>query len=341
MNKKPFNPHETGIKNGNYFGFPNNPDSCDILLLGIPWDVTVSYRKGTSLGPESIIEASVQLDFFDYEIKNAWETSIASLPISNEVRKQNEKLRKLAEEIIVNLEQGLPLNQRLNKNQETINLNCAKLNKTIKEICLTQLSKNIIVGIVGGDHSVPLGLIEALCEYHNNFGILHIDAHSDLREKYEGFDYSHASIMFNALKNKHITKLVQVAVRDVSAPEIFLSETDKRISVFSDYLLKEDEFKGKNWNDQCLGIIGQLPDKVYISFDIDGLMPDLCPNTGTPVPGGLDFNKAMHLLHVLHRSGKSIIGFDLCEVSPGKDNDWDANVGARVLYKLCQISTKR
>lgn len=338
MNKNSFNPHDTGIKNGNYFGFPNNPDSCDVLLISVPWDVTVSYRHGTSLGPESIIEASVQLDFFDYEIKNAWETSIASLPISNEIKKQNSELRKLAEEIIQKLELGEPLDEKLINNQKHINAQCAKLNRSIKDICSAHLSDNKHIGIVGGDHSVPLGLIEALCEKHDSFGILHIDAHADLRDSYEGFEFSHASIMFNVLKHKNISKLVQVAIRDVSAPEVLLSETDKRISVFSDYHLKEAEYNGKTWNQQCLEIVEQLPEKVYISFDIDGLTPDLCPNTGTPVPGGLDFNKAMHLLHVLHRSGKTIVGFDLCEVAPGKDNEWDANVGARVLYKLCQIS---
>ena len=82
--------------------------------------------------------------------------------------------------------------------------------------------------------------------------------------------------------------------------------------------MKEAEYNGKTWNQQCLEIVEQLPEKVYISFDIDGLTPDLCPNTGTPVPGGLDFNKAMHLLHVLHRSGKTIVGFDLCEVAPAR-----------------------
>ena len=171
MNKNSFNPHDTGIKNGNYFGFPNNPDSCDVLLISVPWDVTVSYRHGTSLGPESIIEASVQLDFFDYEIKNAWETSIASLPISNEIKKQNSELRKLAEEIIQKLELGEPLDEKLINNQKHINAQCAKLNRSIKDICSAHLSDNKHIGIVGGDHSVPLGLIEALCEKHDSFGI--------------------------------------------------------------------------------------------------------------------------------------------------------------------------
>ena len=203
------------------------------------------------------------------------------------------------------------------------------------------LHQSSIVGVVGGDHSSPLGLIEALSEIHHSFGILHIDAHADLRLSYEGIQYSHASIMNNALKCSGVKKLVQVAVRDVSSPEIALAQEDSRIVMFSDNHLKENEFQGVSWHQQCLIIVNALPEKVYISFDIDGLMPDLCPNTGTPVAGGLSYNQAVYLLHVLKRSGRQIIGFDLCEVSPGAESDWDANVGARILYKLAVLAGKR
>ena len=83
-----------------------------------------------------------------------------------------------------------------------------------------------------------------------------------------------------------------------------------------------------------------LPQKVYISFAIDGLDPTLCPNTGTPVAGGFQFQEVFHLINLLAESNKEIIGFDLCEVSPAKDHDWNENVGARVLFKLCNLTYK-
>ena len=92
-------------------------------------------------------------------------------------------------------------------------------------------------------------------------------------------------------------------------------------------------FLGQTWKSQCDEIIGRLPQHVYISFDIDGLHPSLCPNTGTPVPGGLQLEEVNFLFKQLVMSGRKIIGFDLVEVSPG-GGDWDANVGARVLYSL-------
>jgi agmatinase len=195
------------------------------------------------------------------------------------------------------------------------------------------MGKNKLVGLVGGDHSVPLGYLEALGEKHNNFGILQIDAHHDLRKSYEGFHFSHASIFFNALKINSVSKLVQVGIRDYCDEEVEIVQNEPgRITVFYDQQIKENQFNGLTWKEQCDSIIQELPDEVYISFDIDGLDPKLCPGTGTPVPGGLDFFEINFLLKKLVESGRKIIGFDVCEVG---QHVWDANVGARILYKLC------
>ena len=195
-----------------------------------------------------------------------------------------------------------------------------------------------MVAVLGGDHSTPLGLMKALSKTHTSFTILQIDAHADLREKYEGFDFSHASVMFNALKIPQVEKLVQVGVRDYCDEENnLIKENPKRIKTFTDSHLKAQLFLGKTWASQVKSIISSLGEKVYISFDIDGLDPFLCPNTGTPVPGGLGFNQATFILQELQKSNKQIIGFDLCEVSPNidKKDGWDANVGMRILYQLC------
>ncbi len=200
------------------------------------------------------------------------------------------------------------------------------------------LEKGKIVGLVGGDHSTPLGLIQAVADIMGPIGVLHIDAHADLREAYEGFDHSHASIIYNVLKLKRIKNIVQVAVRDFSREEESLAERTDRIVCYTDYALAKTLFHGTSWQAICQKIIHSLPEKVYVSFDIDGLSPELCPHTGTPVPGGLSFNQAVHLLETLVGSGRKIVGFDLTEVAPGPDGEWDANVGARMLYKLCNLA---
>lgn len=206
------------------------------------------------------------------------------------------------------------------------------------------MNEGKIVGLVGGDHSTPLGYMKAIGERHGSFGILHIDAHADLREAYEGFTYSHASIMFNALKEiPSLTRLTQVGIRDYCDAEAGMIKSDSRIKTFFDADLATERFGGTSWKELCSRIISTLPDKVYVSFDIDGLSPDNCPSTGTPVPGGLSFNEAVFLLSELSNSGKTIVGFDLNEVAPNPDNEddqWDANVGARVLYKLCNFALK-
>ncbi|MDQ3535696.1 MAG: arginase family protein, partial [Bacteroidota bacterium] len=175
---------------------------------------------------------------------------------------------------------------------------------------------------------------EALCEKHEMFGILQIDAHADLRIAYEDFEFSHASIMYNALKNSNVSKLVQVGIRDISGSEAkMINDSQGRIITYYDIHLKVRKFEGKRWKSTCKDIIKNLPDKVYISFDIDGLDPKHCPHTGTPVPGGFEMEEIMYLLKMLVSQGKEIIGFDLCEVAPGED-EWDGNVGARILYRL-------
>ena len=96
--------------------------------------------------------------------------------------------------------------------------------------------------------------------------------------------------------------------------------------------------RGTSWAELCRRIVSALPDKVWVSFDIDGLDPKLCPHTGTPVPGGLELGEVAFLLHEIATADKTIVGFDLCEVAPNladESDEWDANVGARVLYKLC------
>jgi agmatinase len=195
-----------------------------------------------------------------------------------------------------------------------------------------------LVALLGGDHSTPLGFYKAIGEKFGEFGILQIDAHCDLREGYEGFVYSHASIMYNALNEvPNLKKLVQIGIRDYSQVEAdFIEQTGDRIVTYFDRDIRTRQYEGETFKQITEEIIRHLPDKVYISFDIDGLDPKLCPNTGTPVQGGFETEQVFYLFNKLRQSGKQIIGFDLCEVS-WSESGWDANVGARILFKLCNM----
>jgi agmatinase len=257
---------------------------------------------------------------------------------SEEIQDYNRKAKKLALPII---EQGgnVEGSPRLQFNLDKVNEYGGKVNRIVHETARDLLAKDKIVGVVGGDHSTPFGTIEAHTEaYETGFGILHLDAHCDLREAYEGFTWSHASIMYNVINHlPRVTKLIQVGIRDFSEGELsIIQNSHGRIITYFDEVLMAHKFEGVAWARIVDGIIKDLPEQVYLSFDIDGLDPTLCPNTGTPVPGGLSFQEITALLAGLVRSGRRIIGFDLTEVAPSSDenNEWDANVGARLLYKM-------
>lgn len=323
--------------NGNFFGFPYSPEEASTVIYPVAWDVTTSYGGGASRAPQAILEASPQLDFFDFDFPRAWENRIGTHP-GNALCRDNDTWRAKAEGIISAIESGTPP-ASLGKQTAQVNEACRRVNTRTKEDVSSLLDDGKKVVLLGGDHSTPLGYIEALAERQDGFGILHIDAHADLRDCYEGFEYSHASVMFNAMKLPPVKKLVQVGVRDVSPDEMSLiKNSGGRISLFDDCSCSRRLFDGEKWADICRDIVSQLPDKVYVSFDIDGLDPSLCPGTGTPVPGGLSFQQAAHLLLTLKTSGREIIGADLNEVCPSPAHgQWDANVGARVLYKLCSL----
>ena len=248
----------------------------------------------------------------------------------------------MAQPIIECLEEGgdVGKNAELRENLNKINDACANMVDAVKEQTINWLNKGKKVVLLGGDHSTPLGYYQALASKYDNFGILHLDAHMDLRIAYEGFTFSHASVMYNALQIPEISKIVQVGIRDFCEQEVeVVNESKGRVLVNTDADLKAESFEGKTWAQQCDAIIESLPQKVCISFDIDGMYPWYCPNTGTPVPGGFSFEQATYLFNKLAESGKEIIGFDLVEVAPGKD-DWDGNVGARMLFHMCGVLAK-
>jgi agmatinase len=331
-----FDPNGAPDGTGGVFGLPRSEKESALVLLPVPWEATVSYGGGASKGPAAILKASGQIDLFDGDVHRPYEPGIFMRPESREVRAWNKTAKAAAQKVIRAGERADT--PSLRRALKTANDLGDRLNDWVRRETQALLAAGKIVGVVGGDHSVPYGAFRAAAETHGSFGLLHFDAHADTRVAYDGFTWSHASIMYNAMENiPQISRIVQVGIRDYCEQEAeFLRALGGRAKVFFDRDLDARGFAGDPWTKTAGEIVEALPEKVWVTFDIDGLDPKLCPHTGTPVPGGLDLAQVNHVLGLVARSGREILGFDIVEVAPapGGRDEWDANVGMRLLYKL-------
>jgi agmatinase len=338
-----FDPNQAGNPNNNIFGLPFSEEEAAVVLLPVPWEVTVSFGAGTSRAADHIFKASLQVDLFDPDVKDGWKNGFFMKPIDRKVLLKSDYLRKEAELYINYISKGddVEANKFMCKSLKEINEGSLYLNAWVYEQTKALLASNKLVGLIGGDHSTSLGFLKAIAEKHGDFGVLQIDAHCDLRISYEDFKYSHASIMYNALTEiPEIERLVQVGVRDYSEDENqYISDHSERIVTYFDKDIKERQYEGDTWRKIVDEIVDQLPAKVYISFDIDGLDPKLSPNTGTPVAGGFEAEQVIYLFRKVIESGKKLIGFDLVEVGVG-EGGLDANIAARLIFKLCNLMIK-
>lgn len=329
---------EPGMHNGNFLGLDFSIEESSALVLPVPWDVTTSYRAGTVSGPEAVIEASYQIDLYSPVIPEFWRLAIGTLPLSKKWLGKSRLLRKKVDRYIRFLEQGgaVQKSKPMQALLKEVNQASETLNEWVYQETRKYVDQGKAIFILGGDHSVPFGAIKAYAEKYSDLSVLHFDAHADLRDKYEGFNDSHASIMRNVIEKTKIGRLVQVGIRDVSQLEVDYIKSDSRIKTYFDWDLKRRQYSGESWSKICQGIVEQLGSHVYISFDVDGLDPKLCPNTGTPVPGGLEFREATQLIEAVKDSGRKVVGGDLVEVAPSrmKQDQWDGNVGARMLVQI-------
>jgi agmatinase len=335
-----FNPNTASNPNNNIFGIPVTEQEARVVILPVPWEVTVSSSAGTARAPEHIFKASMQVDLHDVDFKETWRQGFFIRPSDKKILLKSDYLRKEAELYIDYISKGelIENNAFMSKSLKEINEGGIYMNKWVYDQTKGLLDAGKLVGLLGGDHSTSFGYFKAIAEKHGEYGILQIDAHCDLRQEYEKFKYSHASIMYNALTEiESITKLVQIGIRDWGPEEYEYIQANKgRLIAFFDKDIKERQFEGQTWKQITDEIVTHLPQKVHLSFDIDGLDPKLCPNSGTPVHGGFEADQIYYLLKNIIRSGRQLIGFDLVEVGVG-DTTWDANVGARVLFKLCNF----
>lgn len=344
-----FDPDAAATGDG-IFGLPYRRDEASVVLLPVPFDATTSYGGGCCGGPGAIRRASLQVDLQDHQFGPIYERGIFMEEESPEILALSRRARALAAPII---ERGGAEASDAATIREVDDA-ALQVERFVYEATRRVLQEGRLPGLVGGDHSIPLGAVKACAERFGQetgapggggagLGVVQIDAHMDLRPAFEGFRYSHASIMYNILAEiPDVTRLVQIGIRDYCRGEYELVQShSERISTQfdPDWHRRMDEERVP-FATLCQEAIDRLPQHVYVSFDIDGLDPSLCPHTGTPVPGGLSFNRACRLLEAIARSGRRVVGFDLVEVTPGPSEaepEWDANVGARLLYKLCAL----
>jgi agmatinase len=343
MDLSKFDPSCAGNPNNNIFGLPFSEEDAKVVLFPVPWEVTVSFGAGTSRAADQIFKASLQVDLYDPDVKDGWKKGFFMRPVDRKILLKSDYLRKEAELYIDYISKGgeVAANKFMCKSLKEINEGSLFLNEWVYQQTKALLGKGKLVGLIGGDHSTPLGYLKAIGEKYEEFGILQIDAHCDLRVAYEDFIYSHASVMYNALEEiPQLKKLVQVGIREYSQDENqFIEDNADRIVTFFDQDIKERQFEGDTWKNIVGEIVEKLPANVYISFDVDGLDPKLCPNTGTPVAGGFEAEQVIYLFKKVVESGRQVVGFDLNEVGVGETN-MDANIAARLLFKMCNLMVK-
>ncbi len=394
-------PHEDAASaDSGLFGFDTRPEDAELVLIGVPFEATVSYGRGAAQTPARMVRASHQVDLYDAFAQRSVGEEVAMAPLRTDWLELNRSACRAA----------------ARGDRDAVNAACARLQAELELEVKRWLRAGKKVGVLGGDHSVPLAAMRALMggaaegdgasadesagasvgaaegggasadesagasvgaagggaaagvapsdavgggavtvgaadaagggsassaeSTEDALGVLQIDAHHDLRIAYEGYRHSHASIMANLLAGAPApARLTAVGIRDYSAGERERAAGDDRVHTFYERDIRARLYRGACWHDICAEIAETLPRRVYVSFDIDGLDPALCPHTGTPVPGGLAFSEAVHLLETLLHSGRTLVGFDLCEVvpSPDDDDEWDLNVAARLLHKLAAL----
>jgi agmatinase len=327
-----FDPDAAAGDGSGIYGLPFTSEESRVVVVPVPFEATTSYGGGTSGGPAAVLEASRQVDLYDHETGRPYEAGIAMLDVPKTIVRWNREARTIARIVI---DKGGVVDKKTAAAAAKVNAFSERVNEWVYDKTRELLDAGKMPVVLGGDHAVPFGAIRAYAEKHPGMGILHLDAHADLRDAYEGFTWSHASIFHNVMTRLGaVGKLVQVGVRDLGQAEnAMIAASQGRIVTFFDADLAARKDDGVPFAKIADEIVAALPDIVYLSWDIDGLDPTLCPGTGTPVPGGLSWNEAIALLRSIRRSGKRIVGLDLCEVSPGA-SEWDANVGARLLYKM-------
>ena len=306
--------------------------------------MSLKVRNGSSYAPDAIIEASRTIDFFEPMAPNSWRKGIATAPIDYAIQDMSHRLRSDAERIVkVYDKQGATTFDSLvyERSLRRVNEGFQALNTNIYEQSKRWLKRGKIVGLVGGDQSTAYGHIRAVAEHYGSLGVLHIDSSCNLKRCHQGFEYSHASVMYNVLRDvPQVERLVGVGVRAFTPEEWQRAETDPRIKLFTGQSIWSRHFEGVLWSTICDEVVESLPQNVYVSLDINGLTIECSPHTGMVVAGGIRFPEVVYLLGKIVDSGRKVVGFDLSEVVPDMDDKTGAQIASRLLYNVCSMALK-
>ena len=267
----------------------SNYKNAKIAILPVPFDKTSSWIKGSSKGPRATINASRNMELYD--IDTAFEVYKKGIHTAKEVASVTS--REMVDKV----------HNRVNR---------------------MLIDKKFVVTL-GGEHTVSLGSIKAHNEYFNDISILHLDAHADMRDRYQGNKYSHACIMARA---REITSsIVSVGIRSMDSSE--LKNIDKKKIFYA-----SDTRRSKNWIQH---VMRKLSKNVYATIDLDVFDPSIMPSTGTPEPGGLGWYEVIDLLERISKS-KKIVGFDVVELCPSKNTMAPDFLAAKLIYRLLGLT---
>jgi agmatinase len=259
--------------------------NSDIVILPVAYDGTSTWVKGADKGPGAIIEASANMELYDIET-------------DSEVYKR-----------------GIFTERLIGGDISTV-----EMVETVFDNVKYYLGKNKFTIVIGGEHSVNIGSVKAHAEKYNDLTILQLDAHTDLRDEYNGSKYNHACVMARAKEN---CPIVQVGIRSMD-----ISEKDSVDS--SRIFFAKDIHDNMGW---IQNVIPNLSDNVYITIDLDVFDPSIMPSTGTPEPGGLLWYDVLALLNAVSKK-KNIVGFDIVELCPDSGNKAPDFMAAKLIYKL-------
>ncbi len=278
-----------------YAGIPEQYsvlDRAQVVLISVPYDGTSTWQKGADKGFDAFLEASANMELYDIET-------------NSEVYKKGVFI---AEPVTENSSPALMVEQ---------------VHKTVKKY----LQKNKFVTIFGGEHSISIGTIRAFKECFKDLTVLHLDAHSDLREEYNGSPYNHACAVYEASKT---TNLIQVGIRSMDSSEVETMNKDQVF--FAEQMIFDD-----SWIDRA---IDMMTDTVFITLDLDVFDPSIMPSTGTPEPGGLLWNETIEFLNKVFKE-KNVVGFDIVELCPNPSNKAPDFLVAKLYYKMLSYKFSR
>lgn len=323
-----------------YFRLPTPPSKADLVLVSVPWGVTLTSGNGTLYTPDAIIESSARVCRYDVASGTTIKGRVATADVDYDIQELAQHLNSDAKHLFQRLSSGGTIDgdyYRRKKNR--IEAGFAEMHERVYGQVVSYVRQGKTIGIVGGDHSVSFGAVRALAERNDGLGILYLDSHCDLKSRFDILKYSPRSIAGSILKEiPGIHSMTQVGVCEATRSEFEIASSEPRLTIFTRGNVTERTGNGERWADICNEITATLPEKVYISLDVDVFESGSFPNVVYPVPGGMRFEDMMFLLRTVATSGREIVGFDVTEIVPAAENSIDAVNGAYLIARLAAMA---